>query len=607
MSIDLREAPPVIAPVPRRRYIPHSDLPLPRLTGADVRRAGRLAGQVGAAAGRGVGRGLRWLVVAAWRRRTGVGLFVTSFAAYLTLGLVLALHYSSFAGDAQSRLANAYYVLFSRDPHLGAIGFVWNPLPSIAVMPLLLLKGIWPDLVSRAIAANIVSAAFMAGCVVLLHVMLKELNVRRGARLALAGAFALQPMIVMYGGNGMSEAMFMFFLLLTARRLARWLAAERTWDLVLAGAAAAFAYLTRIEAIPAVVAATGVVVAVSLVRAEGERRIRIRRAALLGFLFAAPAAFAFVVWSLISWVITGHPFEQISSQYGTASQLTAGGDAFDRERGNIALPRYIGLQLAGLAPLLPVVVAAAAWAALRRRDLRVLAPAAVLGGVVLFEVLAFLRGQTIGNVRYLIAAIPLCFLLTGCALMRPSADRGRWAWTRGGVAVIAVLAMAAPAAVGSALVMADKHLGRGEHQLIGYAFQLSSRDADYQPQDTSNAAVAVSRYLDGLDLPAGSVVLDNFDAGTVCTPLIILNSKRPRQFVIPNDRDFKPVLADPVIFGAKYLFAPKPTGRGAINEVNRTYPTLYKSGAGIADLEKEFHQTGCPTFRLYKLKPRATG
>ena len=34
-------------------------------------------------------------------------------------------------GDALSRVANGYYTLFSRDPHLAAVGFVWNPLPSL--------------------------------------------------------------------------------------------------------------------------------------------------------------------------------------------------------------------------------------------------------------------------------------------------------------------------------------------------------------------------------------------------------------------------------------------------------------------------------------------
>jgi hypothetical protein len=447
----------------------------------------------------------------------------------------------------------------------------------------------------------------MAGSVVVLHRVLLDLRVRRASAFVLAAGFALQPMIVMYGGNGMSEASFLFFLLLATRRLSSWLAMRRAWDLVLAGSALAFAYLTRIEAIPAVMAATAVVCVVSAVTTTGDRRVRIRIALLHGFLLAAPAAFAFVIWSIMSWVITGHPFEQISSQYGTASQITAGGDSFDIGRGGIAAPRYLAMQLAGLAPLLPLALLAAGWTAFRRRDLRLLAPGALMGGVVLFELLAFLRGQTVGNLRYLITAIPLFFVLVGCTLGRRSAAVGRWPLLRSGIAVVVAIAVAGPSAVSSAATMADRRTGREEHPVLAQVFGWRSPGVEYQPRDTSAAARAVTRYLDGLSLPAGSVVLDNFDAGSVCTPLVILGSRRPRQFVIPNDRDFQRILADPVTFGARYLFVPKPGDRANLNALNRTYPTLFTSGAGIADLVTEFSHTGCPTFRLYKLRPRPAG
>jgi hypothetical protein len=542
-----------------------------------------------------------------WRHRAGLGLYLGCFGIYATLGVLLSLRYGSYAGDAQSRLANAYFVLFSRDPHLGAIGFVWNPLPSLSVMPLLLLKGIWPVLASRALAANLTSAAFMAGCVILVHGMLRDLRVRRGARVALSVGFALQPMILLYGANGMSEAIFLFFLLLACRRLAHWLARNSTWDLVLAGCALAFAYLARVEAISPAVVAAGAVTVVTVVRSSGDRRARLRRAALHGFLFAAPAAFAFAVWAVISWVIVGHPFEQLSSQYGTAAQLTAGGDVFALGRGGIAPPRYVALQLAGLAPLLPVAVVAATWTAFRRRDLRVLAPAAVFGGVVLFGVLAFLRGQTSGNMRYLIAAIPLMFLLSGCALLREAESAGGWRWARAGLSMAVALALALPSVGSSAMAIADPHVGREEHTLLGNAFESSWRDPGTTAGSGPKAAEAVSRYLDARRLPAGAVVLDPFDNGSVCTNLILLASHRPRQFVIPNDRDFKPILADPVTFGAQYMFVPAPGGRAGLNELNRTYHDLYASGAGIADLEKEFTGRGCPHFRLYRLRARSAG
>ena len=68
------------------------------------------------------------------RSREPLVLFVAATAVYLLAGWSL-IHFNIIFGDALSRVANAYYVLFSRDPHLPAMGFVWNPLPSFSVLP----------------------------------------------------------------------------------------------------------------------------------------------------------------------------------------------------------------------------------------------------------------------------------------------------------------------------------------------------------------------------------------------------------------------------------------------------------------------------------------
>ncbi|HEX7225338.1 MAG TPA: hypothetical protein VF367_07150, partial [Candidatus Limnocylindria bacterium] len=52
---------------------------------------------------------------------------VALLALYLTAGVLVTLVHHGLPGDAWSRVGNAYYVLFSRDPHLAAMGFVWNP------------------------------------------------------------------------------------------------------------------------------------------------------------------------------------------------------------------------------------------------------------------------------------------------------------------------------------------------------------------------------------------------------------------------------------------------------------------------------------------------
>jgi hypothetical protein len=589
--------------VARRGIIRAGELALPG-SGTRLTWARELLGGAGRGVVRGSRRGGRRLAAVAWKRRVGLSLFVPAFAVYVTLGALLAFRYNSFHGDAQSRLANAFYVLFSRDPHMGAIGFVWNPLPSLSVMPLLLLKGIWPALSERAFAANITSAAFMAGNVVLLHASLRDLRVRRAARIVLTVLFALQPMILIYGANGMSEAIFLFFLLLASRRLARWLASGSTWDLVLAGVSLAFAYLARNEAVMPSMLAAGVVLAVTVVRTDGPFKARVRTGALNAFLLAAPPAFAFLMWAAISWVIVGHPLEQFSSQYGNASQLAVGGEGIANTRGGLDPQLFVLLQLGAIAPMLPLVAAGAAWTAFRRRDLRLLAPLSVLGGVVLFAVGAFLAGQTAGWLRYSIAAVPLCFLLAGCALA--GGDRtARLPWLRSGVAAGLAVLVALPSVGTSIRAMADSRVAHEEHELVGYLFDRHPSKGEYTSRDRYGAGREVSGYLDALQLPRGSVLMDTF---TPCVPMIVLTSKHPKQFVITNDRDFRPVLADPVTFNASYVLVPPRRDLGVLDEINRTYPTLYESGAGIAEQVREFKQVGgCPAYRLYRLRASAAG
>src|SRR6266853_5218431 len=94
--------------------------------------------------------------------KAGLLVFGASLLFYLAVAWVLVFGANVILGDALARVANAYRILFSRDPHLAAIGFVWSPLPPLADLPLLPFKAFWPDLVSRGFAGNIVTAAFMA-------------------------------------------------------------------------------------------------------------------------------------------------------------------------------------------------------------------------------------------------------------------------------------------------------------------------------------------------------------------------------------------------------------------------------------------------------------
>lgn len=530
---------------------------------------------------------------------------------YLVAGIILAVHYDNIMGDAQNRVADAFYVLFSRDPHLAAIGFVWNPLPTLAALLVIPFKFLWPPLIQRAVAGTFVSAAAMAGAVYQVHGYLLDVGTRRVARTVVTALFAVHPMILYYGANGMSEAMFIFLLLLTSRHLARWLHRGDQVALVGSGLALALAYLTRPEAVFALVWSLPVVV---LVAARRHPRRRWVSGGAHALVYAAPCVTAISALAAISWVVVGHPFEQFSSVYGTASQIRV-----LRSLGSVNLTRpatFALRQVEVLAPALPLVlVAAAGMAWRRRRHVTTLAPLAVLGGVVAMEMALFAGGQTVGSTRYFITAIPLLAVLTGSVATAlqskgrslPEGEgpahpdvvgpppRRRHAVPAGAVAAVLLL----PSLPVAGRAMLNSATDPEDQSHLAAIFAPGSQSpATMAAQGIDTASRSVAAFLDHLRLARGAVVADTF---TACVPYVVLNSSHPKQFVITNDRDFQAVLADPVTFHARYLLVPPRGGYGDLDALNRAYPSLYADGAGVATLTHQFSGANC-TFRLYQVK-----
>lgn len=63
------------------------------------------------------------------------GVVVLTGAVYLTVACLLASKYGGFSQDAVARMANGFYVLYSRDPHLATVGFVCEPSQSLSATP----------------------------------------------------------------------------------------------------------------------------------------------------------------------------------------------------------------------------------------------------------------------------------------------------------------------------------------------------------------------------------------------------------------------------------------------------------------------------------------
>ncbi len=540
------------------------------------------------------------------RRLAGEGglVLTLSFLLYLGLAAWLVLKVGLLAGDGISRTANAYYVLFSRDPHLAAVGFVWNPLPSLVQIPLLLFKDVWPALATRGFAGDIQSAAFMAGAAYQLNRALAELGTRRVPRVLITLLFALDPMVMFYGWDGMSEASLLFAMLMTARHLARWAREGELRWLVLSGVGLAIGYTTRYETAAAALGVTLFVVGLTLWRGGETWRRRAWNALADAVAVASPFALVFTGWAAASWILVGAPFAQFSSVYGNSSQVSM--EQATHPPLLTGAVQALG-QMEHMEPLWLVVLVLAAIVGVLRRDAAIPAIASVFCSVLAFMFLTRVTGMILPWFRYFIELVPMVGLLLGAVWSDPAPERGhgggtgparpRRCWVgplKSGAAALTALVLLAPALPVSALAMANPSIAPEE------AADLRPLYAHAPETFRITEEVAVARYLDRMHLAAGSVLLDA-DAGFA----IVLNSDNPHQFVITPDYDFESDLADPRAAGVRYMLVPRRGGVGSADALNRAYPSLYATGAGFATLVHDFSDPSLGSsdlgWRLYRV------
>ncbi|MCP9274081.1 ArnT family glycosyltransferase [Mycolicibacterium arenosum] len=546
-------------------------------------------------------------------RRLKFAVFLVALAVYLAVGYWLQVRHGFILGDALSRVSAAQSALFSRDPHLAAIGFIFTPLTAMVQIPAVLLSPLWPEMTERAFSGTIMSAVFMAGGVVQILGMGTDRGLPRGYVLAITALFAFNPMIVFYGSNGMSEAPFIFFMSWAVRRLIMWMVDDDVHHLVAAGGIAmGLAYLTRYDAVACVAAAGLLVGATTYLRAKPEPRFR--RALLDTLLVSGPGFAAFVGWAAASWLITGEAFAQFTSQYGNAAILAQSGQPTETFTAGMT---FALVCITFLAPTLAPLALCCGIRRYGRPNWSVLlVPLFVYGAALAFQTFSYATGSTFPFLRFYIVAIPLSACLAMLAVpdgvLIPATRRGRYAPPqpdpgqeprRRSVVYPLVAALFAVAVPVTAWAMGQPRYAPQEYAL-GAVLAPDPDDVSVRKATEHSIAASfgterqIARYLEGLNLPESSVITD-----TVYGFAVTAASSQPETFVVPSDSDFVALLNDPENNGVEYLLAVPPTGRGISDALNVRYPTLYETGADIATLELEIPNDGDsqPTWRLYRV------
>jgi hypothetical protein len=165
-------------------------------------------------------------------------IFVLVFAAELAFGAWMAARGFRW-NDAMSRSASALSVLHSADPKLANIGFVWPPLPTLFGVVWAVLYPIWPGIVSSGVSATLTTALCSGATAALLLLTARHLGLSNRLGWIFALLVAVNPMVFLYGSNGMSEGVAAPFLIGAVCCLTLfWHSGERLW-VAAAGAALA--------------------------------------------------------------------------------------------------------------------------------------------------------------------------------------------------------------------------------------------------------------------------------------------------------------------------------------------------------------------------------
>src|SRR5262249_10285540 len=161
------------------------------------------------------------------------------------------------------------------------------------------------------------AAAFSAGSVALLNAGLRWAGVVRGMRLVLCLAWMLNPMLLAYAVQGMSEAEFIFFFIAAILVFLRWSANQRATLLPVIGILTGCAALCRVEALLLAIV-MGYAVAMQSLQ-NGSKWRQVENEILL---YLLPALFVIGLW-LGSAAILFHDPLYLLHSYGFSPKVAA--------------------------------------------------------------------------------------------------------------------------------------------------------------------------------------------------------------------------------------------------------------------------------------------
>jgi Dolichyl-phosphate-mannose-protein mannosyltransferase len=454
------------------------------------------------------------------RRRRPVwpwSLAVALFLQYSLVGIWLLSDRQYAIGDSIARTLNAQVMVLSRDPHLGAMGFYWMPLPMLIRIPFVLLLAPFES----QVYAGPLSTALLAALVIpVLARIAAELRLGTATTALLIVVYALNPVTVFSAANGMSEAAFALFLALTFLGLVRYGNDRDVRSLSLVGAALAGGMMSRLEFIPITIAA---VLACALLAPKARWK---RIAAMV----ALPPLAVFSAWTFASYLIT----KDALYWYHEAKISGATPDVHPWMPASLTpltIAGYVGFMALLVAPSIPIAlgIAVVRWHEWRQT----LGLVVVLVTTPAFVALQLLMRASWGNPRYF-AVLPLGACVLAMWAMKLA---GTWEIRTRVKVVFLLAAVGVVGAVISTYAYSDPKRTSIESEFVFFS-AITGRPAPDYPRRFDQLRPLIN-FLDP-ELAKGKVAVIDTRGG-----IPLLMSAYPRQFIVPEDRDFEEIMSDP--------------------------------------------------------------
>jgi hypothetical protein len=232
-------------------------------------------------------------------------LFFFLFAMYLLGGYFIKFFRGYLPVDAVSRMLNAWLVTHGTVSSLSSIGFVWPPIPTLLLVPVSII----PSLYQNWMAVVVLSAISMAGACVMIGLIANICGLSPLWRRIIVILFAINPLMVVFGINGMSEAILVFATLTASYWLIRFWQTGRNTVLILTGGFFSLLPLIRYE-FAIITAWSGLLILFLIIKNRDRFTLKKFTEYVEGILlaYASLVIYPFFLWMIASWLIMGNPF-----------------------------------------------------------------------------------------------------------------------------------------------------------------------------------------------------------------------------------------------------------------------------------------------------------